>query len=195
MDFDKLSKELDACLSEEAATEQPAAEPAEKKMTAKEFGVYAKEQVEKARKDAAAKKPEVAKKRLGALKAEVDKITKFEFKPGELPNVVIYKDEEQLDTTETEVSPTYQQADGKTNWTAKSASFGNYLEQMIKELGSNRPQDKPGAAASSTAAAGAEAGAEGGDAAVPEWPTDLAKCIKPSRADKDTDYQWGSDPR
>ena len=185
MDFDKLSKELDAVLNAAPPAETPAAEPAEKKMTAKEFGAYAKEQVEKAKGEAAKKKPEAAKKRLTALKGEVDKITKFAFKDSELPSVVIYKDEEQLDTTETEISPTSQQV-GEYGWTAKSAEFGQFLSQMITDLGSNRPQD----------GAPAEGKGKGEETPAPEaWPTDLAKCIKPSRADKDTDYQWGADSR
>lgn len=188
MDFDKLAKEVQALIENKA---KPAEEPAPtaKQMSAKEFGVYAQTQVEKARKENEAGKIDLAKQRLVALQSEVEKVSKFEFKASELPSVTVYKDPEQLETTETEVSVQGQisQPDGQSNFTAKSAEFGKFLAKTIEELSGNRPADRKNK----------EQRAEDEFAAADdvEWPDDLAKCVKKSRRDQDKDYDWGVDPR
>jgi hypothetical protein len=184
MDFDKLQKEV-AALIEPA---KPATETA-KKMSVADFGLYAQEQVEKAKAEATSGKNDLAKQRLVALKSEVEKIGKFEFKAGELPAVVVYKDPEQLETTEYEVTlqQDISQPDGQSNYTAKSAAFGEFLGKTIAALASNRPADRR-----TSEEKAEEAFTKTDDA---EWPDDLAKCVTKSRRDTDKDYDWGKDAR
>lgn len=193
MDFDKLQAEVQALIQAATPTkkadEKPSAET--RKMTAEQFGAYASEQVEKAKADAQAGRQDAGKRRLTALKAEVDKIAKYAYRDGELPTVTVYKDEEQKDTTEQELQLGDNQPDGQSNWTAKSRAFGQVLESMLKELsaaGGGKPQEpKPGEPKPTDPKPSPEA--------ETEWPDDLAKCIKPSRRDQDADYNWGKDAR
>jgi hypothetical protein len=197
MDFDKLSTEIDNLLAPPARKD----EPTTKKMDSKDFAAYAKEQVGLAKAEAAKKKPELAKKRLTALKDEVTKISKFDFKPGELPVVTVYKDPEQLDTTETEQSVeglARNEPSGENNWVAKADAFGNYLESTLKELTARDPKPKDGEKPEEETPEGelAQKGAKGAKKDDTKWPTDLTRGIaKKNHREGDGDYDFGVDPK
>jgi hypothetical protein len=157
MEFSKLQNEVAALLAS-AVTKQ---------MSAEEFAAYAGEQVQKAADEAAGGHQDRATARLTALQGQVEAITKFEFKPGELPSVTIYKDPWQ--TTHATVStPSGDTASGSQHWIAKAANFRNVLTAALDKLA-------PAGAAPTSGEVPPAPAASDDDF---EWPIDLAKADK-----------------
>lgn len=215
MSFDKLQKQVAALLAPVRATQTKAEET--KRMTAAEFATYAEEQIQKARKESESGKVDLSKRRLTALQSEVTRLAKFEFKPSELPAVTVYKDPEQLETTEEErsISSGGNSEPAANHWTAKAQELAKHLAEALGEL-SNRPTDKnqgggekPGEEQPPTKDPKEGEQAPAGDPPQKpekkeassfveadrehEWPRDLAKSLQPSARDKDADYDWGKD--
>ncbi len=159
MNFDKLKAEVEALLkAEPAVVVEPAVVAAESTpMDSAQFAAYASEQVAKASAESAEGKADLAKARIEALSAQVELVTKFEFKPGELPAVSIFKDPAQ--TTHAEISaPSGESTPGSEHWVAKSAEFGQLLASALDAL---KPAEAP--ATNDLVPAPAET-----------WPSDLA---------------------
>jgi hypothetical protein len=136
MDFSKIKSEFAALLK--SAPEAAVVESDTKPMTVEQFVEYAKEQVSKAEADHQVGSSDVAQTRLAALAAEVDKIAKFEFKPGELPAVAVFKDPAQK-APEMVATPAGESTPGESNWVAKSEEFGAFLAQAIGALTPGKP--------------------------------------------------------
>ncbi len=216
MSFDQLQKQVSALLAPARASQTKADET--KRMTTAEFAAYAEGQIQKAKAEDAAGKSALAKRRLTALQSEVERLAKFEFKANELPAVTVYKDPEQLETTEEERSISSggnSEPTGTNNWTSKANSLAKSLAEAIGEL-SNRPTDKnQGGGKPKEGEEGGETPPKDPPAGDPppskeqperkeartfaeadqshEWPRDLAKSINPGPRDKDADYDWGRD--
>lgn len=154
MDFSKLKTEVEALL---VAKAEPAVEDTTP-MTAEQFAAYASEQVTKAQAEADAGDIEVATTRVTALATEVDKVTKFEFKPGELPAVSIFKDPFQK-SPEVLATPAGESTPAASNWVAKASEFGSLIGAALDSL-------KPAAAPTVDAPAVSQAEFK--------WPSDLA---------------------
>jgi hypothetical protein len=182
MDLEKLQKEIAALTAAPTTKAEPKA-PETQKMDAAAFSKYADEQVTKAKAEADAGKADLSKARILALKTEVDKVAKFEFRANELPTVTLYHDPDQLTTTETEVSPTSNQPDGRSNWTAKMAGFGKLLAETLGDLTPNTPPGKETKKVEEKPTVTVE----------DDWPTDLAAAVRKSARDDDKDYHWGRD--
>lgn len=214
MDFSKLQRDVAALIAPVRVAQQKAAET--RRMSAVEFAEYADQQIKKAQKEDDAGHRDLSKRRLIALQSEVSRLAKFEFKSNELPSVTVYKDPDQLDTTEREESIQglgSSQSDGQSNWTAKANSLAKQLSEAIGEL-SNRPTDggnpqpepapalppqpgqpaqpQPEPAPAGDPPAGAPEKKEAKDV---EWPRDLTKSVRPTARDNDADYDWGRDAR
>lgn len=163
MDFSRLHAEVDALLKS-TATPEPAPVVAATgegtKMDAAQFAVYASEQVAKAQAEAAEGKSDLAKSRIEALSAEVEKVTKFAFAPGELPAVSVFKAADQ--TTHQEASaPQGETAPDAQAWVQKSKEMGEFLATTLDSLKAPKAQGDSGLP-------------ETAPATKEEWPADMA---------------------
>lgn len=184
MDFEKILKQIDTLLT-------PAPEGVA--MDAEAFTKYAKEQVEKAQADTQAGKAELAKTRLTALKAEVERLSKFEYKAGELPMVKVFTDPAQYPTTETTIAtPPASSTPGGPGWGATAKGIQDdlaKLTQLVEKLVQPAVEEpKPEPEAPATEAPVAKSEDKPAESSWAGWSADIAKGLEPSEP------EWGYDP-